>query len=61
MTYRWKNPHHWLMDKMREANGGQLLNITVALLRMVDADQIQDRFEREMDEDGYFDEVEEEL
>lgn len=54
-----KNPHQWLSDYARECRRQQpikLLGIIRRLLRVLDADQIQDLFQEEMEKDGYFDE-----
>jgi hypothetical protein len=60
MAYKWKHPQDWLFDKMKEARPQELFSLACELLQLVDADQVQDVFEAEMDADGYFDEDEHE-
>ncbi len=57
-TYKWSSPQSWLDDRIqalaekRDVNG--LVEVINALIFHVDADQIQDIFQSEMDSDGYF-------
>ena len=57
-TYKWSSPQSWLDDRVqalaekRDVNG--LVEVINALIFHVDADQIQDVFQSEMDSDGYF-------
>jgi len=64
MTYKFENAHEWLenhIERLHNQPGDlhnvALFNIAMALAREVDADTIQELFERLMDADGYFDEV----
>lgn len=54
----WSSPIEWLTDKISELwplDGEQgLWNIIESLLRMVSSDQIQDEFQEEMQDSGYF-------
>lgn len=54
----WGNPIEWLRDKISDLwplEGEQgLWNIIESLLRMVDSDQIQNEFQEEMKDSGYF-------
>jgi|SRR5580704_7194736 hypothetical protein len=43
----WESAHEWLASKSRN-------QYLLAVIDKLDADQIQDVFEREMDEDGFF-------
>lgn len=57
MAYKWNTPHDWLFDKIRRTDDVDKLRCyAYALLRRLDADEIQDLFQIEMDQDGYFDE-----
>ena len=50
--YRWSHPTEWLEEKI--LTGHDAREYAVSLLRMVDGDQIQDEFQSQMHEDGYF-------
>jgi hypothetical protein len=58
-TYRWQHPHDWLLEKADEWNHTQLLAEFKSLAMKLDGDQIQDEYQSEMDQDGYFDEEKE--
>lgn len=48
-------PRQWLIDyARRKGNTPILLAIIRRLVRVMDADQIQDLFQKEMKKDGYF-------
>ena len=55
---RWSNPQEWLSDKIGQLADKDEMNeiVTIAhsLMNMLDADQIQDGFQQEMTDDGYF-------
>ena len=59
--YKWKTAHEWLEHHLRRAYYGgpgartELLHCARNLANKLDADQIQDIFEADMDADGYFD------
>lgn len=56
--YRWNNPYEWFVEKIRgESNIDEVRAICCMLARKLDSDAIQDIFEREMDNDGYFEKV----
>lgn len=57
--YRWANPQAWLMWRIQGASRPELHNFVVLLARKVDDDAIQDLFQKDMDNDGYFEEGEE--
>ena len=60
MTHRWTSPHDWLFDKIRDTDDADELRCyAYALLRKLDADQVQDLFQAEMDEDEDEDDDEE--
>ena len=54
MTYRWNNPGEWLNEKIERANGLELLALLTRIVSTMDFDTIQDLFQAEMDQDGYF-------
>jgi hypothetical protein len=51
--YKWETPDSWLLDKL-SAEEFVLSDILPLFFEVVTADDIQDHFQREMDEDGYF-------
>ena len=53
--HRWESPHQWARNKLLNTNDPAILRgYANALLLHLDADQVQNLFQREMDEDGYF-------
>ncbi len=52
--YTWSGPHEWLADKVQGMNLDVARATAQALLRLVEADDLQHEFQDEMDEDGYF-------
>ena len=61
MTYRWKYASDWLQWKY----GNQIINLEDGGLRNlfwlgIDEDAIQNEFQSEMTDDGFFDDSEEE-
>ena len=56
MTYRWENVGDWLHDRIANADEPWLRQAIRDLATVLDYDTIQDIFEDEMDEDGYFEE-----
>ena len=57
--YRYESSHHWLADKIqRTSDINELKGIINSVLEYLDSDNIQDVFENEMDEDGYFELIE---
>jgi len=51
-----KSPIEWLHDRIAYCeNIEDLRSHTLALLLMVDNDQVQDVYQEEMDQDGFFD------
>lgn len=59
MAYKWDNAYEWLVDKAKSVNDiVELKSILFKLIpKIPDSDTIQNLFENEMDEDGYFDEM----
>jgi len=57
--FRWECPHEWLQWRTRQAieeEDNTWLRVTIdTLARVLDHDQLRELFEREMDQDGYFD------
>ena len=56
--YKWSHPAEWLIERIQNDTASRVREYAVALLGMVDADQIQDVFQSEMDSDGYFTQLE---
>jgi len=57
--YKWKSPQHWLMDKINhEWSEEERSETLVSLVELLNADDIQELFQGEMDMDGYFDHIE---
>ena len=52
--YKWKNAHQWLRNKLIKYSDAELLSIMDRLIVIVSEDQIQDEFQQEMEDDGYF-------
>lgn len=57
-NYRWDSASEWLLEKVREKSDdpSYLMGVIDCLIDKVDSDDIQDIFQSEMDEDGYFNE-----
>lgn len=56
MEYKWFSPHDWLLDKIsRVDKTGELLDLIKPLIYKIDGDTIQDMYQTEMGNDGYFD------
>ncbi len=56
-VYRWDCPQDWLMEKMEGMDRVTILENLRQLVSMTDADTLQDVFQTEMDDDGYFDDL----
>lgn len=56
--YQWASPGEWLLDKINGMEAGtqfaELRQIATALVRLTDSDTLQDEFQDEMAEVGYF-------
>jgi hypothetical protein len=55
--YKWNNPYEWLNEKILKSNEIELRSICFELILGIDADAIQDKFQSDMDKDGYFDKI----
>ena len=56
--YKWASASEWLEEKISGCQDLAALDkLAMALLRMVDNDQIQDTFQGEMDADGFFEDL----
>jgi hypothetical protein len=53
-TYRWTSPAEWLVDKAESMDRESLIATISELAFKHDSDTLQDLFQSEMDEDGYF-------
>lgn len=56
MIYKWTNPFDWLEEHAKGWNENKLRQMFWEVVGNLDADQVQDLFQKEMDEDGYFEE-----
>ena len=56
-NYKWPTPHAWLKEKITTWDKAKLLSLINQVIDDQDADFIQDTFQKEMDEDGYFKEI----
>jgi hypothetical protein len=52
--YRWSSPHAWLLDRIEEWPEDELRRCARDLALLCEADDIQNLFQQEMDDDGYF-------
>jgi len=52
--YRWDSPQEWLEEHCRDADDAELRSVINELLSKLSADDIQDLFQTEMTQDGYF-------
>lgn len=60
--YRWASPHEWLSHKINSIGtvspeARKLRGILNEVIPKLDADDIQDAFQSEMDADGYFEDL----
>ncbi len=56
--YKWATPYEWVEQKSKDWTKERLLTEFLNLARITDSDTLQDTFQDEMDEDGYFEEGE---
>ena len=56
--YKWQSPLDWLIEKSEGWTVELLRREFIAVASKLDSDQLQDLYENEMDDDGYFDELE---
>lgn len=57
--YRWSHPLEWLDEKLDTLPPAEVLSWAKQLAQQLDGDQIQDLFQQDMDDDGYFTELDE--
>ena len=55
MSYKYANVHEWFEQFAREQKENELFAIVIELASKLSADDLQDLFQSEMTEDGYFD------
>ena len=53
-THKWANPYEWLEDAARLWDAPRLYRELMNLARLLGSDALQDEFQSDMDEDGYF-------
>ena len=59
--YKWNTSYDWLEERMLAASHTELRRLALELATVQTSDAIQELFGEEMDDDGYFDEVKDEL
>ena len=58
MTYKWASAHEWLQHHLFGIGPAERLReVAMQLANQLDADEIQDLFQNEMDADGYFEQL----
>ena len=55
--YHWDSPFEWLADKAKSWDAAQLHETLITVAGACDSDTLQDIFQAEMNEDGYFEEI----
>jgi len=55
--YKYNSVYEWLNERIINADEKELRYIAHELSRKVNPDDIQDLFQNEMEEDGYFEEL----
>ena len=54
-SYRWTSPNEWLSDQLAATDDpAKLRGYLTAILDLLDPDMLQDVFQTEMEQDGYF-------
>jgi len=53
-NYKWDTPLEWLSSASQGWDRSQLRNAMLLIAEKCDPDELQDMFQQEMDEDGYF-------
>jgi hypothetical protein len=56
-TYRWSHPYAWLESAAAEWDRERLLQELLTLAIKHDSDTLQDIYQDEMENDGYFDSI----
>ena len=63
--YRWNTAHEWLLDKVDQYkinnNHNELADLLYSIIPELDPDIIVDTFQGDMDKDGYFKPIKEEV
>lgn len=59
MRFRWETVHEWLAEYVEEIGETKLRWVIQQMAEKLDADTLQNLFEPEMDEMGYFEELDE--
>ena len=57
MAFRWQTPYEWLAHACQKWSEEQLRIDLLALAIQADSDQLQDLYQDQMNDDGYFDPV----
>lgn len=52
--YKWDSPLEWLIEKADQWDTAQLKSELLTLARRLDSDQLQDEYQNNMADDGYF-------
>ena len=58
--YKWDSPGEWLSEKIQSLevlDFYKLKDIATSMLTVLDGDQLQDLFQDDMDNEGYFDDL----
>ena len=55
--YKWVTPYHWLNDKLVTWDRARLMQELSIVAAKLDYETIQELYQSEMDDDGYFDKV----
>lgn len=53
-NYKWENPYEWLEHKQEEWSKEETAQALLSLALHTDSDTLQDLFQSDMEEDGYF-------
>ena len=53
-TYKWANPYEWLDEVSQEWDRNKLRFELLEIAAKLDSDQLQDIYQSDMDQDGYF-------
>jgi len=52
--YKWSTPHQWLLEAAQSWDSAQLYSALSSIIDKLDGDTIQDLYQSDMTEDGYF-------
>ena len=59
MAYKWANPYEWLMGHVENMDAEELRGHLMYMARELDHEALQGLYESAMSEDGYFQELKE--